>query len=192
MNYSCRNYNDSNDFNSLSSSAIKEEIKQFERNKRKNEQDLINSVEFELKKQIMLKEKEAKIRRKDFKMEMFKKKNEAKHVIEMQQKENRERKKREKELQIKEENIQRNKEQYLKEQERMKKEAEEEEEKLKDNKRKQLEQECKRQLFYDKVNQMNELKHQHLINKMNELNKQEIKRQQNLEEKRLKQMEINW
>ena len=191
LNYSCRNFNDSNDFNSLSSSAIKEEIKQFERNKRKNEQDLINSVEFELKRQIMLKEKEAKIRRQDFKMEMLKKKNEAKHVIETQQKEIRERKKREKELQIKEENIQRNKEKYLKQQKRMKKVADEEEEKLIENKRKQLEQECKRQLFYDKVNQMNELKHQHLINKMNELNEQEVKRQQNLEEKRLKQMEIN-
>ena len=52
--------------------------------KRKNEQDLISNVEFELKRQIMLKETEAKIRRRDFKIEMLNKENEVKQLLEIQ------------------------------------------------------------------------------------------------------------
>ena len=177
--------------NTTQSSAIKEELKKFNRIKRKNEQDLINNVEFELKRQIMLKESEAKMRKRDFKIEIFNKENEIKQLLEIQQKEKRERIKRERDQQKEEEIKQKNKEQYLKEQERFKNEAEKEAQRAKENKLKQKEKEHKIQLFHEKVNQMNEVKHQQLLNKMNELNEQEIKRQQLLEEKRAKQIELN-
>jgi hypothetical protein len=66
----------------IKSSAINEELRQFERMKRKNEMDLINRVEFELKRQIMLKEGEGKIRRQNMKIDNFRKSMEIKNEIE--------------------------------------------------------------------------------------------------------------
>ena len=47
----------------VTSTAINEEKKQFEKMQRKNEMDLINMVEYELKRKIMIKEAEAKMRK---------------------------------------------------------------------------------------------------------------------------------
>ena len=52
-----------NDDNNFQTTAIKNELKEFERLKKKNEMNLLNSVEYELKKKIMLKESELKIKK---------------------------------------------------------------------------------------------------------------------------------
>ena len=194
-NGSNRNNNDDNDNNNnntnetdeqLTSTAIKEELKQFERIKKKNEQDLINSVEYELKRQIMLKESEAKLRKQNFKLEMFNKQNEANAQLEFHKKQERERRLRQKELEIEEENRRRDKEQYIKEQERLKREAQKEEERLQENKLKQMAQEQKRLQFEEKVNKMNEQKQHALYEKMAILNQREMERQQKIEEDRIR------
>ena len=76
--------------NKFQTTAIKNELKEFERLKKKNEMDLLNSVEYELKKKIMLKESELKIKKQDLKNSNFQKEVEAKNKIEILKKEKRE------------------------------------------------------------------------------------------------------
>ena len=78
------------------STAIRNELKQFERMKKKNEMDLLNTVEYELQRKIMQKEAELKIKKQNLKLENFKKEVEAKHKIENLKQEQREMLKRQK------------------------------------------------------------------------------------------------
>ena len=83
------NNNNNNINEEIGSTAINEELRQFERMKRKNEIDLMNAVEYELQRQIMLKEGEAKIRKQNIKNDNFKKTMEIKNEIEKKEKEER-------------------------------------------------------------------------------------------------------
>ena len=65
------------------STAIRNELKQFERMKKKNEMDLLNTVEYELQRKIMQKEAELKIKKQNLKLENIKREVEAKHKIEI-------------------------------------------------------------------------------------------------------------
>ena len=73
---------DNNINEGIGSTAINEELRQFERMKRKNEMDLMNAVEFELQRQIMIKEGEAKLRKQNIKNDNFRKSVELKNELE--------------------------------------------------------------------------------------------------------------
>ena len=73
INVKINENNNDNINEEIGSTAINEELRQFERMKRKNEIDLMNAVEYELQRQIMLKEGEAKIRKQNIKNDNFKK-----------------------------------------------------------------------------------------------------------------------
>ena len=66
----------------INSTAIEQEKKNFERIKKKNEMDLLNSVTYELEKQVMKKEAERKFRKQDMKNENFRRNNELKAKME--------------------------------------------------------------------------------------------------------------
>ena len=82
--------NEQDQIENFQSTAIKNELKQFERMKKKNEMDLLNTVEYELQRKIMQKEAELKIKKQNLKLENFKKEVEAKHKIENLKQEQRE------------------------------------------------------------------------------------------------------
>ena len=107
---------ENNNIEEIGSSAINEEFRQFERMKRKNEIDLMNAVEHELKRQIMLKEGEAKIRRQNIKNDNFKKTMEIKNEIEKKEKEERERRREEKRIEEEEKLRKENLKKYEREQ----------------------------------------------------------------------------
>ena len=88
---------DNNINEGIGSTAINEELRQFERMKRKNEMDLMNAVEFELQRQIMIKEGEAKLRKQNIKNDNFRKSVESKNELEKKKmrKEKKEEKKKE-------------------------------------------------------------------------------------------------
>ena len=136
-----------NNIEEISSTAINEEIRQFERMKRKNEMDLMNAVEFELKRQIMIKEGEAKIRRQNIKNDNFKKTMEIKNEIEKKEKEERERRREEKRMEEEEKLRRENLIKYEKEQQRLKLEELKEIERLKENMEKHIIQEERRLAF---------------------------------------------
>ena len=140
----------------LGSTAINEELKQFERLKRKNEMDLINAVEYELKRQIIIKEGEEKLRRQNMKNENYRISVEIKNEIEKKKNEERERKKEElrkyEEEELKKENLRK----YIKEQRRAKLEEEKEKERIRQNIERDRLQEEKRKAFKEKVDRMNE------------------------------------
>ena len=116
--------------------AIKNELKEFERIKKKNEMDLINSVEYFLKKKITLKEAELKSKKQNLKVENFQKEIETKHKIELLKKEKRELLKKEKKEKEEEERKKLDLEKYLKDKERAEKEIKKEEERIKEKKKK--------------------------------------------------------
>ena len=86
INENNNNNNNNNINEEIGSSAINEELRQFERMKRKNEIDLMNAVEYELQRQIMLKQGEAKLRKQNIKNDKFKKTMEIKNKIEKKEK----------------------------------------------------------------------------------------------------------
>ena len=175
----------------VTSTAIIEEKKQFEKMKRKNEMDLMNMIEYELQRKVMTKEAEAKIRKQQMKIESYKREKEAQHELEIAKKNEREKKLLMKQLQEEEEQRQRDREKYLKEQQRLKEEMKKEKERLRENKRKHEEQERKRMEFEEKINKMNEEKQNRLYEKMEYLNLKEEKRQKAMEEQRLRKIEEN-
>ena len=175
----------------VTSTAINEEKKQFEKMQRKNEMDLINMVEYELKRKIMIKEAEAKMRKQQMKLNDFQREKEAKHQIELAQKEDREKRLLLKQQEEEEENRRRDREKYMKEQMRLKEEAKKERERLRENKRKHEEQEKKRMEFEEKINKMNDEKQQRLYQKMEYLNQKEAYRQMTIEEQRKRKIEEN-
>jgi len=147
---------ENNNIEEIGSSAINEELRQFERMKRKNEIDLMNAVEYELKRQIMLKEGEAKIRRQNIKNDNFKKTMEIKNEIEKKEKEERERRREEKRIEEEEKLRKENLKKYEREQRKAKLEEEKEIERMRENIEKHRIQEEKRLAFKEKVDKMNE------------------------------------
>ena len=152
------NNNENNNINGIEvgSSAINEELRQFERMKRKNEMDLINAVEYELQRQIMLKEGEAKIRRQNIKNDKFKKTVEIKHEIDKKESENREKRREEKRIEEEERLKKENLLKYEKEMRRAKLEEQREKERMRENIEKHRIEEEKRKEFQDKVQRMND------------------------------------
>ena len=113
------------------SSSIKKEMAKFEQMKKKDELDLIKEIEAELERQILLKEEEAKIRRKNMKKDIFQKNAEIKHFKDKKKLEIRENKKYELEKERKVKLEENNKKQYLMAQEFEKRKELEEKKRLK-------------------------------------------------------------
>lgn len=168
----------------VKSTAVAEEIKAFERIKRKNEADLINMVEYELKKQIMHKEAENKMRKQQFKLTQFQKQVELSRdqagLLQkncQEQKEMNEREKEERQRQL-------NAIKYNEEQQRLQKLKKEEEMKLELNKLKHEEDEKKRIAFQQKVDSMIEEKIIKANERREQMNQRDEERQISLEKRR--------
>ena len=175
----------------IGSSAINEELRQFERMKRKNEIDLLNAVEYELQRQIMIKEGEAKIRKQNMKIDNFKKQMELKNELEKKQKEEREKRIEEKRKEEEEKLIRENRIKYEKEIKRAKLEEKKEQERIKELIEKQKLQELKRQEFKEKVEKMNEEYNKKIYDKMVYLEERDKIRKDNMKIKRKENINKN-
>ena len=173
------------------SSSIKKEIMKFEQIKKKNEQDLIKAIEYELERHILLKEEESKIRKSNMKKEKFQKELEIKRYKEKKELENREHRKYLQEKERLKKLDEENKKKYKIAQEYEKKEELKKKEKLKEKEKKQKELEIKRINFEKKVEKMNNDFNNKILQKMYNMEERDIKRKENNEIKKQELIEKN-
>ena len=183
-NITQHNDTNDNDNNDMIEEAIKANVKEYEKLKRRNENEFVFAVESELKRQVMLKEAENKLRKNDFKNELFKEEMRARKQLEEEMRNEHERIKYEKQQRNEQQRLKAEKEQFKQEllheliiQQQQQKDKYKSEDLL----QKQYEQQQQKHLQYmDKVANMNAQKQQSLYDKMVALSQKEENIQLNL------------
>jgi hypothetical protein len=169
----------------IKSTAINNELKAFERIKKKQEMDLINMVQYELKMEMMRKENEEKLMKEKEKAERYKMEVMMNHKIEEDKRRQREKEKQEKMEREEMERKKRDQEKYEMELKRMKEDMEREEQRNRENRLKQEEEKRKQEEFKMMLENMAEEQRLLAERKAKELEEKEQIRKQILEAKRM-------
>ena len=181
----CNNSDTSdNGDNDMFDEAIKTNVKTYEKLKKRNENEFVFAVESELKRQVMLKEAENKLRKNDFKNELFKEETRARKQLEDEIRNENERIKYETQQQNEQKRLKAEKEQFKQEllnEYIIQQQQQKDKNKHEDILHKHNEQQHQKHLEYmNKVANMNAQKQQILYNKMLALSQKEQNIQLNL------------
>ena len=181
----CNNSDTSdNGDNDMFDEAIKTNVKTYEKLKKRNENEFVFAVESELKRQVMLKEAENKLRKNDFKNELFKEEIRARKQLENEIRNEHERIRYETQQQNEQKRLKAEKEQFKQEllnEYIIQQQQQKEKNKHEDILHKHNEQQHQKHLEYmNKVANMNAQKQQTLYNKMLALSQKEQNIQLNL------------
>ena len=154
--------------NGMLEEAMKANVKEYEKLKRRNENEFVFAVESELKRQVMLKEAENKLRRNDFKNGLFKEGLRARKQLEEEMRNEQERIKFEKQQKREQKRLKAEKEQFKQEllQELVLQQQRKDKCNHEDIARKQHEQQQKHLEYMHRVANMNAQKQQTLYDKM--------------------------
>lgn len=172
------------DHNQIYSTSVNNDLKQLEQMKAKNELELLNILQSEVNKELMLQEAEKKIQRQKEKFLKFQKELLQKAEEENKKKERAERERLKKQQEDEERQNKLEKEREQKEREKYKKEREDEELRQVEMKKKQVEEEKKRKMFQDKINAIVEDYKKKIEKRQKEMEKREKERQEHLEKQR--------
>ena len=181
----CNNSDTSdNGDNDMFDEAIKTNVKVYEKLKKRNENEFVFAVESELKRQVMLKEAENKLRKNDFKNELFKEETRARKQLEDEIRNEHERIRYETQQQNEQKRLKAEKEQFKQEllnEYIIQQQQQKDKNKHEDILHKHNEQQHQKHLEYmNKVANMNAQKQQTLYNKMLALSQKEQNIQLNL------------
>ena len=171
--------------NDIKSSAIKYNLKSFERMRAKSELDLIHMVQHEIQRILIKQDSEEKIKIQNEKKELFKQELQKKRVIENKKKMQKEKEKKEKEEEDNKIRQLKDKEKHEKETRKLKEEQEKEKIRLIQNAKKQKEEEERRIKFNEKINKILEDNRIKLYKRQQELELKEQERQKIIEKKRI-------
>ena len=176
--------NGDNGDNDMFDEAIKTNVKVYEKLKKRNENEFVFAVESELKRQVMLKEAENKLRKNDFKNELFKEETRARKQLEDEIRNEHERIRYETQQQNEQKRLKAEKEQFKQEllnEYIIQQQQQKDKNKHEDILHKHNEQQHQKHLEYmNKVANMNAQKQQILYNKMLALSQKEQNIQLNL------------
>lgn len=173
------------------STAINNELKSFERLKKKQEMDLLGMVQHELRMNLMRQENEEKIRKQKEKEEKIKMELMLAHKKEEEKKKQKELERQEMLRREEEQRKKRDQERYQEEQRRLKEEMEREKQRMKENRLKQEEEKRKQEEFKKQVEMMLEDNRKKAEMRQKELEEKERERKELLERKKLQTMMIN-
>lgn len=171
--------------------ALEKEKKILERIRTKNETEILNRIQFELKRELARKKNEEKIEKQNIKLKRYENELYNKRKEEEINKKNKETElnKKQHELEIVEKESRKKK--YNEEIEKAKENERRERRRLKYEKEKHLEEEKNRLMFQEKINKMIEEKQQKIIEKAQNLQRKEYERKKLMEKKSKEQKELN-
>ena len=171
--------------------AIENEKKSLEKMKNKNEVEIMNKIQFELKRELARKKNEEKIEKQNLKLKEYAKKlNRKKREEEIAKKiKEEELLKKQQELELQEKEL--NKKKYNEAMQKAKEEQKREKQKIKEALLRHQEEEERRMKFQEKINKMLEDKHQKIVEKAKILFKKELERKKQMEKKNKEQQEMN-
>ena len=175
----------------LKSTAINNELKALERMKKKQEMELLNMVQYELKTKLMMKENEEKIRKQREKELKYKQEIEEQHRLENERKKQKEAERLEQLRKEEEERTRKEAEKYMEEQKRMKQEQERERQRLREARMKQEKEKQKQEEFRKSIEKMLLDNMQKAEMRQLQLQEKDNIRKQKMEEKRLEEMRRN-
>ena len=172
--------------------AIENEKKVLERMKNKNETEMINKIQYELKRELARKKNFDKLikqnlKLKNFEKKLYKKRKEEELIKKMKEQEQI---KKQQELEMMEKEL--NKKIYNEEMLKAKKEEKKERQKMKEALLKHQEDENRRLKFQEKINKMLEDKQQKILEKKIILQKKEYDRLKQMKKRSKEQQEINY
>ena len=170
--------------NDIKSSAIKYNLKSFERMRAKSELDLIHMVQHEIQRILIKQDSEEKIKIQNEKKELFKQELQKKRIIENKKKMQKEKEKKEKEEEDNKIRQLKDKEKHEEETRKLKEEQEKEKIRLIQNAKKQKEEEERRIKFNEKINKILEDNRIKLYKRQQELELKEQERQKIIEKKK--------
>lgn len=176
---------------SLKSTAVNNDIKQFERMKKKQELEIMAMLQNELKMEMIRKENEQKIQRKKEKEDELKKHYQNQIKIEDEKRLKIEKDKQEKMVLDEEQRKRQDQLRYLEAQEKLKKDFSREKERIKENRKKQEEEKKKQEEFKLMIEKMLNENKKKAEQRQKIMELRENERQEVLEKKRLEKIEIN-
>jgi hypothetical protein len=175
----------------IKSTAINNELKAFERLKKKQEMELLSMVQNELRAELIRKENEEKLKRQKEKEEKFKQELAA---IRKEEEEKKRQKEREREEYLKREEDERkikDQQRYVEEQRKLKEEQEKEKQRLKEQRLKQEDEKRKQDEYKKQIEAMLEETKRKAEIRQKELDEKEQIRKEQLERKKIHLMMIN-
>ncbi len=175
----------------LGTTDLENKKKILERMRNKNETEILNKIQFELKRELARKKNEEKIEEQNIKLRKYEKELYKKRKEEEKIKKNKELEliKKQHELEIMQKEL--NKKKYNEQMQKAKEEEKKEKKRLKYEKEKHIEEEKNRLLFQEKINKMLSEKQQKILEKAKILQKKEYERRKFMEKKNKEQKELN-
>ena len=176
---------------SFGHTAIENEKKILERMRNKNEMEIINKIQFELKRELARKKNEEKIEKQNIKLRNYEKKlNKIRKEEEILKKsKEQEQIKKQHELELIE--IELNKKKYNEEMKKAKEEEKKEKQRLKEARLNHQKEEKRRLEFQERINRIIEDKQQKILEKAKILQQKEKERKKQMERKKKEEQEIN-
>ena len=193
---SCYNFNKRRNhpesgLDSFGHTAIENEKKILERMRTKNETEIINKIQFELKRELARKKNEEKIEKQNLKLRNYEKKlNKIRREEEIIKK-NKEQEQIKKQHELELIEIELNKKKYNEEMKKAKEEEKKEKQRLKEARLNHQKEEKRRLEFQERINRIIEDKQQKILEKAKILQKKEKERKKQMKRKKKEEQEIN-